>query len=77
MFHPNSGNLCTIKTATKHRDYHDRSAVLTNDNEDIDPSKFIFLGKIFKDAGYETGYFGKWHVAFDEKQKDIHGFDVI
>lgn len=51
------------------------TGVLTNDDKDINPSNFVFLGKIFKDAGYETGYFGKWHVAFDEKQKEIHGFD--
>ncbi|MCG6186027.1 sulfatase family protein [Maribellus maritimus] len=51
------------------------TGVLTNDDEDISPSDFVFLGKLFKDAGYETGYFGKWHVAFDEKQKKIHGFD--
>jgi arylsulfatase A-like enzyme len=54
-----------------------QTGVLTNGNDDIDPSKFIFLGKILKDAGYETGYFGKWHVAFDIKKKDVHGFDVL
>ena len=53
------------------------TGILTNGNDDIDPSKFIFLGQIFKNAGYETSYFGKWHVAFDSKKKDIHGFDII
>ena len=54
-----------------------QTGVLTNDDEDINPSNFIFLGKIFKDAGYETGYFGKWHVAFDINKKEVHGFDVL
>ncbi len=30
-----------------------------------------------KDAGYETGYFGKWHIALKEEEKDIHGFDIL
>jgi len=37
----------------------------------------VFLGRLFKDAGYQTAYFGKWHVAFDEKQKEVHGFDIF
>ena len=35
-----------------------------------------YMGKVFKNAGYETGYFGKWHVALDIKKKDLHGFDI-
>ncbi|WP_111708178.1 sulfatase family protein [Lutibacter citreus] len=35
-----------------------------------------YMGKVFKDAGYETGYFGKWHVALDIKKKELHGFDI-
>jgi arylsulfatase A-like enzyme len=35
--------------------------------------KFEFMGTIFKNAGYETAYFGKWHVAL----KGEHGFDTF
>lgn len=31
------------------------------------------LGKFFKDNGYRTGTFGKWHISDDPA---IHGFDV-
>ncbi len=38
--------------------------------------QFPYLGKLLKENGYETAYFGKWHLApsirFDKK---IHGFD--
>ncbi len=53
------------------------TGVLSNDKKELDVSKNIFMGKVFKDAGYETGYFGKWHISLPEDQKEIHGFDVI
>ena len=53
------------------------TGVLNNGDKKMDASKEVFLGKIFKDAGYETGYFGKWHIALDEDKKEIHGFDIF
>ncbi len=53
------------------------TGVLSNENVQIDPSKNVFLGKLFKEAGYETAYFGKWHVALDKEQKEVHGFDIL
>lgn len=53
------------------------TGVLNNDNKKMDASKHVFLGKIFKDAGYDTGYFGKWHIALKGEQKDIHGFESM
>jgi arylsulfatase A-like enzyme len=53
------------------------TGVLTNDDNKFEYAKEVFLGKIFKDAGYETGYFGKWHIALDEDKRDIHGFDEM
>lgn len=38
---------------------------------------FNFLGRIFRDAGYETAYFGKWHIALSRKKKDVHGFSRV
>ena len=54
-----------------------QTEVLTNNNKKIKATEYSFLGKTFKDAGYETGYFGKWHIALKEEQKDIHGFDTM
>jgi arylsulfatase A-like enzyme len=43
----------------------------------IDPQKFPCMGTIFKNAGYETAYFGKWHIALPENKPETHGFDTI
>ena len=32
---------------------------------------------LFRDAGYDTGYFGKWHVPFPAKDTAAHGFDLM
>lgn len=34
----------------------------------------IMMGKIFQQAGYATGYSGKWHVNVSEKDQERHGF---
>jgi choline-sulfatase len=41
------------------------------------PDQFAFMGKLFKDAGYETAYFGKWHIPLKSSQKDVHGFEIF
>jgi arylsulfatase A-like enzyme len=49
-------------------------------NSDINNSlagKFKNLGEIFKNAGYDTGYVGKWHMAFPVKDKAAHGFEFL
>ncbi len=39
---------------------------------------FPFMGKTFKDAGFETAYFGKWHIPMNPaKYKQVHGFDIM
>ncbi len=35
------------------------------------------LGEIAKDAGYKTGFIGKWHLGFDEYYPDNQGFDWV
>lgn len=35
------------------------------------------MGTIFKNAGYDTGYFGKWHLPVVEKDPSSHGFDTM
>jgi len=33
------------------------------------------LGEAFRDAGYATGYIGKWHLGIGEYRPDAQGFD--
>ena len=56
--------------------YLHETGIQTNSNEKIDPDKFICMGRIFKEAGYETGFFGKRHMPFREAKSDEHGFDT-
>jgi len=56
--------------------YLHETGIQTNSKEKIDPDKFICMGRIFKEAGYDTGFFGKWHMPFKEANKNEHGFDT-
>ena len=57
--------------------YPVETRVQTNDTSPIDAKRFPCLGEHFKRAGYQTAYFGKWHLPYPEKQKAVHGFDVV
>ena len=57
--------------------YPHQTGVQTNGGPKINPAECDFMGKLFRDAGYETAYFGKWHIAFDSKRRDVHGFDIF
>jgi len=35
------------------------------------------LGIYFRDAGYETAYFGKWHLNYDPKDNASNGFEIV
>jgi choline-sulfatase len=39
------------------------------------PAHMVCMGKHFKDAGYDTGYFGKWHLNIKSSDTARHGFD--
>jgi len=52
------------------------TGIQTNTNEKIDPDRFPCMAEIFRDAGYDTGFFGKWHLPYDPSRPDQHGFDV-
>lgn len=43
----------------------------------LDAAEFPMMGSYFHRAGYRTGYFGKWHLCADAKQRDAHGFEEI
>ena len=56
--------------------YLHETGIQTNSKEKIDPDKFVCMGRIFKAAGYDTGFFGKWHMPFDVANSNEHGFDT-
>ncbi len=40
------------------------------------PTSEISMPRIFKNAGYDAGCFGKWHLGYEEKfSPNAHGFD--
>ncbi len=39
--------------------------------------EFPMLGRVLADAGYETGYLGKWHLPMPQKDAERHGFQSI
>ena len=57
--------------------YPHQTGVQSNGAQKWKSSPSPFLGKLFKDAGYETAYFGKWHIPLNMKKKSIHGFDTF
>lgn len=54
--------------------YPHQTGVTKNSRGSMDPTQFTCMGTHFQDAGYETAYFGKWHLVFDDKQVKQHGF---
>jgi len=43
----------------------------------LDVANLPCMGAYFRNAGYETAYFGKWHLCFNQKNPREHGFDVM
>lgn len=41
------------------------------------PDSLLVMGKIFRDAGYKTGYVGKWHLPLPPAKISQHGFEYI
>ncbi len=48
-----------------------------NDTKASLVGRYRCLGQVFHDAGYETGYLGKWHLPFPAAEKSSHGFEVM
>ncbi len=58
--------------------YPHQTGVMTNDPRDpLDHAEFPNLGSYFKNAGYETAYYGKWHLCYDVKRAETHGFETV
>jgi len=42
------------------------------------PEEIFTLGEIMKEAGYATGYFGKWHLGWEDRhQPGNQGFETV
>jgi arylsulfatase A-like enzyme len=53
--------------------YPHETGVQANNNKGKTLRAFPMMGSLFKQAGYETAYFGKWHIPW----KDEDGFDTF
>lgn len=51
--------------------------VMDNKDRFRDISAFPSLGKTFADAGYATGYVGKWHLPYPFEAEEQHGFEFL
>ena len=38
-------------------------------------AEFVSMGTWFRNSGYETAYYGKWHLLYNPKAVDEHGFE--
>lgn len=66
--------------------YPHQTGIIANDDlTGFDPKKpkhywtgkkFKSIGTYFKEAGYETAYFGKWHLNYDQKDTTSYGFET-
>jgi arylsulfatase A-like enzyme len=54
--------------------YPHETGVTRNVAVKLDPAEFTCLGTYFRQGGYETAYYGKWHLSFAQKDVDAHGF---
>jgi len=54
--------------------YPHETGVTRNVAVKLDPVEFTCLGTYFRQAGYETAYYGKWHLSFPQKDVEAHGF---
>ena len=54
--------------------YPHETGVLSNADVKRDMSAFPCLGAVFRDGGYDTGYVGKWHLAYPIEDRAAHGF---
>jgi len=48
--------------------------VTDNTQMTIDPAEFISMGTYFQNAGYQTAYYGKWHLCYPVAKEETHGF---
>lgn len=57
--------------------YPHETGVSDNTKAALDAKEFVLMGTYFKRAGYQTAYYGKWHLAYDEHAPETHGFETL
>lgn len=57
--------------------YPHETRVTRNADPGVDPKEFVCLGTYFRQAGYETAYFGKWHLCYGKNNTESHGFETL
>jgi len=57
--------------------YPHETGVTDNTKTTLDAAEFVSMGTYFLHAGYQTAYFGKWHLAYDEGAAAAHGFETL
>jgi choline-sulfatase len=57
--------------------YPHETRVTDNTKATLDDREFTNMGTYLRRAGYQTAYYGKWHLAYDERKPDTHGFETL
>ena len=57
--------------------YPHETGITDNTKTTLDAAEFVTMGTHFRQAGYRTAYFGKWHLAYDEGATKSHGFETL
>jgi arylsulfatase A-like enzyme len=57
--------------------YPHETGITDNTKTTLDAAEFVTMGTHFRQAGYRTAYYGKWHLAFDEGAPKTHGFETL
>ena len=57
--------------------YPHETGVTDNTVTTLDSAEFVSMGTYFRRAGYQTAYFGKWHLSYVEEKTDTHGFETL
>ena len=57
--------------------YPHELGIQANEDKKLNAAEFPTLGNLMTNAGYETGYVGKWHLPFVLKDTEKHGFSFM
>ena len=67
--------LCMPARASIFTGRYPHETTVQKNGDRMKVGEFPCIGAIFKNAGYDTGYFGKWHLSYDKDDAAIHGFN--
>ncbi len=57
--------------------YPHELGIQANEVKKLDGGEFPTLGNLMTNAGYATGYVGKWHLPYTLKETAVHGFSFM